>query len=77
MYKYVCKNNEASRGARAQSVTVNATGCGFDPHSKCNIYLKFIFPCRRSGFNAKRGVKFHHTTHNAPRFRRKVRNGMS
>ena len=24
--------NEASRGARAQSVTVKSTGCGFDPH---------------------------------------------
>ena len=26
--------NKASRGAGAQSVTVNATGCGFDPHSR-------------------------------------------
>ena len=25
---------EASRGAKAQSVTVNTTGCGFDPHSR-------------------------------------------
>ena len=24
---------ETSRGAGADSVTVNATGCGFDPHS--------------------------------------------
>ena len=25
---------EARRGARAQSVTIKPTGCGFDPHSK-------------------------------------------
>ena len=25
---------EASRGAVAQSVTVNPTGCGLDPHSR-------------------------------------------
>ena len=25
---------KGSRGAGAQSVTVNATGCGFDPHSR-------------------------------------------
>ena len=39
----------ASRGAGAQSVTVKASGCGFDPRSKkINIkYLfKFIFPFR-------------------------------
>ena len=35
---------EASRGAGAQSVTVNASGCGFDPHSrKWNIYSNFYF----------------------------------
>ena len=32
------------RDAGAQSVTLNATGCGFDPHSrKCNIYLNIYF----------------------------------
>ena len=25
---------EVSRGAVVQSVTANATGCGFDPHSR-------------------------------------------
>ena len=25
---------EASRGARAESVTVKSTGCGFDTHSR-------------------------------------------
>ena len=35
---------EASRSAGAQSATVNATGCGFDPHSrKLNIYLNLYF----------------------------------
>ena len=35
---------EAGRVAGAQSVTVNATGCGFDPHSrKLNIYLHLYF----------------------------------
>ena len=38
---YQCK---ARCGARAQSVTVNATGCGFHPHTdKCNIYLNLYF----------------------------------
>ena len=37
-------NDEASRGAGAQSVTVNATCCGFDPHSKkLNISLNLYF----------------------------------
>ena len=35
---------EASRGARAQSVTVKSIGCGFDTHSrKWNIYLHLYF----------------------------------
>ena len=35
---------EASRGAVAQSVTVEPTGCGFDPHSRRgNIYLNLYF----------------------------------
>ena len=29
----ICKWYEAIRGAGAQSVTVNATGCRFDPYS--------------------------------------------
>ena len=34
----------ASCGARAQSVTVNVTGCGFEPRSgKWNIYLNLCF----------------------------------
>ena len=37
-------NYEASRGAGAQNVTVNPTGCGFDPHSwRCNSYLNLYF----------------------------------
>ena len=36
--------NEASCGAGAQSVNANATGCGFDAHSrKLNIYLNLYF----------------------------------
>ena len=36
--------NRASRGAAAQSVTVNPTGCGFDPYSRrWNIYLNLYF----------------------------------
>ena len=31
---------KASRGARAKSVTVTSTGCGFDPHSRG--YLHFF-----------------------------------
>ena len=58
---------EASRGTGAQSVTVNATGCGFDPHLwKWNIYLKFIFPCLSSGVQAKRGVEFRSTQYAIP-----------
>ena len=37
-------NNEASRGAAAQSGTVKPTGCGFDLHSRrWNIYLNLYF----------------------------------
>ena len=32
---------EASRGAEAQSVTVKSTGCGFDPHSRNEIFIFF------------------------------------
>ena len=35
---------EASHGAAAQSVTINPTGCGFEPHSRrWNIYLNVYF----------------------------------
>ena len=34
---------EASRGAGAQNMPANATGCGFDPSSR-KYLLKFIFP---------------------------------
>ena len=38
------KVKEACRGARAQSVTVEPTGCEFYPHSRrCNFYLKLYF----------------------------------
>ena len=38
------KKIEASRGAAARCVTVNSTGCGFDPHSRrWNIYLNLYF----------------------------------
>ena len=38
------EDKEAGRGAGAQSVTVNSTGCGSDPHSrKSNIYLHLYF----------------------------------
>ena len=57
---------EASRSAKAQSMTVKSTGCGFHPHSR-NIFL-------RSGVEAKRGVEFRHSTRNASRIRRKVGN---
>ena len=51
MYKNVCLYIftclipiEASRGAGAQNVTVKATACGFDHHSrKWNIYLTLYF----------------------------------
>ena len=50
---------KASRGTRAQSVTVNAIDSGFHPHSKkWNIFFHFL--C--SGVNAKRGVEFRHST---------------
>ena len=38
------KNSKASCGAGAQSVSMNRTGCGFDPHSrKWKIYLYLYF----------------------------------
>ena len=40
----IVREIEASRGAAHKRVTVNVTGCGFDPHSKeLNIYLNLHF----------------------------------
>ena len=39
----------ASRGAVAQSVTVNVTSCGFDPFEEMKYLFKFIFPLLHSG----------------------------
>ena len=64
---------EASRGAGAQSVTEKLTGCGFEPRPEEMKYL-FIFLLLRSGVEAKRGVDFRHSTHNASRTQRKVGN---
>ena len=47
--------NEASRGAGAQSVTVNRLIVG-SPLDEMKYLLKFIFPFLRSGVGAKRGV---------------------
>ena len=68
-------NIEASRGAEAQSVIVNATGCEFDPHSRnWNIYLNLYF---HSFALVSRGFEFRHSTRNAFRIRWKVVNGVS
>ena len=80
---YGCNKNittylseDASRGA---GVTVKSTGREFDPHSeKLNKYLfTFIFSILRSGVEAKSAVEFRHSTRNAFRTRRKMRNGVS
>ena len=67
---------KASRGAGAQSVTVNATISGFDPHSKKgNIYLiKFNikFPFLRFGVEAKHAVEFRHSTRNVSGIWKKI-----
>ena len=69
---------EASRGAEAQRVTVNSTGCGFVPHSRMMKYLfKLTFSFLRSGVQAKRGADFRHLTRNASRTRWNVGNGLS
>ena len=54
---------------RGISITVNATGCGFDSHSKNLIFIFF-----RSGVEAKPGVQFCYTTCNAFRVQQKARN---
>ena len=47
---------------RRKYVTVNTTGCGFDPHSKKrNIYLYFIFFAPVSRHALKRKVEFYHS----------------
>ena len=68
--------------SRAAGVTVKSTGCEFDPHSeKLNKYLFTfninIFSILRSGVEAKSAVEFRHSTRNAFRTRRKMRNGVS
>ena len=69
---YILLLNEAGRGAAARGVTAKPTGCGFDPHSRNEI-----FPFLRSGVEVKRGVEFCHSTRNASRIRQKVGNGVS
>ena len=59
-------------------LTVNATGFGFDPHSrKWNIHLKSICSFLRSGAEAKRSVEFRHSAHNVSRIQWKVGNVIS
>ena len=60
---------QASRSAGEQSVTVNATACGFESQSrKLNINIFFL----PSGIEAMRGVEFRHPTCNASRNQRKM-----
>ena len=63
---------EASRGAGAQSVSVKPDWLWV----RSPLEL-FIFPFLRSGVEAKRGLKFCHSTRNASRIRQKVENGVS
>ena len=65
---------EASRGAGAQSVTVDWLWVR-SPLEEM-IYL-FIFPFLRSGVQAKPGVDFRHSTRNASRTWRKVGSGVT
>ena len=77
---YSCKYIfEASRDTTgAQSVTVNATACGFDPHSrKLNIYLNLYFHFFALVSKQKCGVDFCHLTRNPSKIRRKVGNRVS
>ena len=57
---------EASRSikykVKEQSGTINATGCGFGPHTKQFI---FLFLC--SGVETESVVEFRHSTRNASR----------
>ena len=67
---------EASRGAVAQSVTVNRLLLLRSPLEEMKYLLKFIFPFLRSGVEDTRGVEFCHSTRNASRTRGKVGNGV-
>ena len=67
---------EASRGTGAQSVTVNQVVVGSIPSQGDEIFI-YIYIFIRSGVEAKRGVKFRHSTRNATRIRQKVGNGAS
>ena len=62
-------------------VTVKATGCSFDSHSRKKYLFKFIFSFLRSGVETKRGVEFCQSTPsefgNAFSIRRKVGNEMA
>ena len=70
-------NVEHSRGAGAQSVIVESTGCGFNPHSRIwNIYLHLYFSFLRSGAEAKRGVELRQLTRNASTIWRNVGKGV-
>ena len=65
----MCIQGQSWRTQGHKHVTVNATGYGFDPHSKKRI---FSFLC--SGVEVKCSVEFRHSTRNAPRIWRKVWN---
>ena len=58
--------------AHRHCVTVNATGCGFDPALSKYKYL-FIF----SGVETKRGVEFRHSARYDSGIRWKAENGVS
>ena len=53
-------------------VTINATGCAFDFHSRRLNILFFI-----SRLSCQRDVKFRHSTRNVSRIRRKVKGEVS
>ena len=77
---------EASHGAGAQSMTKSKIDWLWVQSSleeikylPTNIYINnitFIFSCLPSDVEAKHGVKFCHSTHNASRIRQKVRYGV-
>ena len=68
---------EASRGAGAQIVTVKSILWVRSPFEEIKYLLTCKFSFLRSGVEVKRGVEFCHSTRNASRTRRKVRNGVS
>ena len=59
-------------------MTVESTGCGFDPNSrKRNIYLNLYFHFFALKSEVKSGVEFRHSTRNTSQIRQKVGNGVS